>query len=386
MDTNPNATKIKFKSKKFAGTETDMAAEALAVKAAKEARAAAKKPAKAQADKKPARIEAPKPETPAPSKASAAKKSAKKPDKTEAPKLSKAEARLSAIPAPTVTVTGNIGPGVEIATELQQAFTHLNAKIFSNKVEPCVVVVSKLRRSYGHFWHSAFARRQDLKNKVHEIGIDFRRLAAEGHKNDIDVLSTIAHEMAHALVFQLDKADAAAKGAEFRPKTYHCATWAAVMNRIGLKPEALDKDGHPTGKETGPNATHEIVKGGPFETVAKELLATGFKFSWSVSDGYYDDNGRAVRVKVGKGGKIEVVEGSDSGTEEGEGEGKAKKKRAGAKAVHVCPHCQSKAWGKPSMVVMCRGTKAEPHDPTEMDCDRAEYEVTNSGEGGSDDE
>jgi len=354
-------------------------AEIAASNAAKKERLAAAKKARSAAAKKQGKTEdrtaAVPPELPT-KKGKKAEKAAKLPKASKPSKAERDAARAANLPAPTVKVQGtDMAPGVEIATELDKAFAYLNERLFDNKVEPCVVVVSKLKRSWGHFWHSQFARRLDLRNRLHEIGIDFTRIGNEG-KGDIDVLSTIAHEMAHALVYQIDKAEAAeaaaAKvGGEFKPKTYHCGVWAALMDKIGLTPIAIGSNGQPTGKKTGQNATHEIVKGGPFEVVSKELLATGFKFNWSMVGGYYDEMGRPVRVKIGKGGKMSIA----IGGEEGEGgEPKVKKARAGAKAVHVCPHCSSKAWGKPSLVITCKGTKDAPHEPTEMECDRDTYE------------
>lgn len=284
----------------------------------------------------------------------------KKPSKSEA-----AVARVQDLPAPTVVVKSNSAPGVEIATELQAVFDRLNDKLFENKVEPCVLVLAKLKRSYGHFWHSQFARRSQLKGRVHEIGIDLRRLAEERHATDLEVMSTIAHEMAHAMVFQLDKAEADEKGADFKPKTYHCHVWAALMNKIGLKPIAIGSDGLPTGKETGQNASHEIVKGGPFETVGKALLAEGFKFNWASVGGFYDENGRPVVIKIGKGGSVEVGD---------QPEPKARKKKAGAKAKHTCPTCGANAWGAPSLHLTCTGKDDKKHEPVEMTCDRDEYE------------
>lgn len=371
----------KFKSKKFAGTEdtaADMAPKPKADKVKKGKKAAksevAAKIVAAQDDVK-AKLDGKKGKAP---------KAAKPVEKVKGPSKSERDAaRAANIPAPTVTVKGNMAPGLEIATELDRAFAYLNDKLFNDKVEPCVVVVSKLKRSYGHFWHSQFARRSDLKNNVHEIGIDFARLSSDGEGSDIKVLSTIAHEMAHALVYQIDKSEAAKSGKEFKPKTYHCGTWAALMVKIGLTPVAVNNRGEPTGKQTGPNATHTIDKGGAFETVAKELLATGFKFNWSMVGGYYDELGRPVAVKVGKGGKMTAVEGGD-----GEGGDKPKRKLAGAKAAHVCPHCNGKAYGKPSLVIHCKGTKDEPHDTVEMECDREAYEEKQAPkpEGEGDDE
>lgn len=231
----------------------------------------------------------------------------------KAPRKAKEDpaALVADIPAPKVSFKSNVAPSVEIATQLQHAFDHFNRRLFKDKLEPVIFSNVRLKKTLGYFWPSQWARRADLKGKAHEIGLDFSRLHGE---TDKEVMSTLVHEMAHQLIQQIGKAPA---------KPYHCKFWVAAMHMVGLNPIILDTKGQPTGKLTGPNSSHEIVKGGKFDEAASELLKEGFKFVW----------------------KCEAVI-------EPEKKPKAKKK-AGAKAKHTCPECEANAWGKPTLKLLC---------------------------------
>ncbi len=263
------------------------------------------------------------------------KKSAKKAGKdrpvpNKKPKSDPA-ADVANIPDPTVKLTTNVAPSVEIATELQQAFDFFNNRLFEGKLEPVVFSNCRLKRAEGYFWPAQWARRKELKGKVHEIGLDFARLHGEKDKH---VLSVLVHEMCHELVQQIGRSP---------KKAYHCKYWVAAMQMVGLKPIIMGAKGRPTGKLTGPNSSHEVEPKGKFDVACDGLLTSGFKLSWA---------SEAVVEPEKKPGK---------------------KKKAGAKAKHTCPTCSANAWGKPSMILTCVGTTDSRHDPIEMDCDREEY-------------
>ena len=102
----------------------------------------------------------------------------------------------------------------------------------------------------------------------------------------------------------------------------------------GLRPIGVSSKGEPTGKETGPNATHSIVDGGPFSKAWTKLAAEGWKLTWSCLP-------PVVKAKKGKGGG----EG-----EEGEGDGKSTE---GKRQTFCCPECDAKAWAKFSAKLKC---------------------------------
>ena len=87
-------------------------------------------------------------------------------------------------------------------------------------------------------------------------------------RTDEEILSTLAHEMAH--VWQQTHGTAPRR-------SYHDRQWAAKMKEIGLQPTDT---GEPGGKETGQSVTHYIVPGGPYAAAYAKLKATGFQLHW----------------------------------------------------------------------------------------------------------
>ena len=87
-------------------------------------------------------------------------------------------------------------------------------------------------------------------------------------RTDEEILSTLAHEMAH--VWQQTHG---------KPPTrsYHDRQWAAKMKEIGLQPSTT---GEPGGKETGQSVTHYIIPEGPYAKAYAKLKATGFQLHW----------------------------------------------------------------------------------------------------------
>lgn len=256
-------------------------------------------------------------------------------------KAEKAEAAIRDVAATDVELATNIAPSIELNTELQTAFDFFNRKLFASKLAPVMFSNVRLKKSLGHHWPKAWARRAELKGKVDEIGMDFTRLREQG-QGDKEVLSTLVHEMCHQLVAMLPG----------KPERGHGHKWVAAMHLVGLEPIILNAKGQPTGKPTGPNASHRIVEGGVFDAAATELLATGLKFSW------FSEPVAQPEKKPGK------------------------KKKAGAKAKHTCPCCQRNAWGAPSLHLFCKGDPETEHELTEMDCDRTQYDDTSESDGG----
>jgi hypothetical protein len=207
-------------------------------------------------------------------------------------------------------VSGNntevIPPTIEIATQLQEAYTHFNRELFDGKLPDCVLGFARLKKAHGYFWAKQWVRRGKKVGNTHEIALDPIRCAAE---KDKDVLGTLVHEMIHC---EDEEEGTAPK------KPYHTKQWAERMKRVGLHPSTT---GQPGGKETGRNCSHYIVAGGRFDVAAKALLDSGFKFNW-----------HAVPV-------IEVE--------------KKKKKRAGGKFKYEA-ECGNAFWAKPGLEATCQ--------------------------------
>jgi len=238
------------------------------------------------------------------------KAKAKKPAKPAAPSVHSKSTHVH---------KSNMAPTQEIAMQLQSAFDHFNQHLFHGKLQPCVLTLERLRKYVGYFRPKQWTTDRKagaLDGTHHQITLDPDRLSSKGDKV---VLSTLAHEMAHQIVWDTTFAET---GKFKRP--YHCASWVLVMEAIGLKPVIVDKDGKKSDKKTGTNATHEIVKGGEFDRVATELIEkTGFKLDWLL-----------VPVPEKKGGKA--------------------KQKAGVKVKYTCSCCENSVWGKGGMKFTCQ--------------------------------
>jgi hypothetical protein len=107
---------------------------------------------------------------------------------------------------------------------------------------------------------SGFGRIEDTA--VHELALNPDAFTG---RSDEEILSTLAHEMAH--VWQQTHG---------KPKSnrYHERQWAAKMKEIGLQPTDT---GEPGGKETGQSVTHYVIAGGPYVRAYAKLAATGWQ-------------------------------------------------------------------------------------------------------------
>lgn len=205
-------------------------------------------------------------------------------------------------------------PTVVLATELQRAFDHFNETLFDGQLPACMLRVERLNRYLGYFrarqWNDVVGKAFDGAQSVAEIVLD---PVAFRNRSMAETLSTLVHEMAHLKDF----ADGTAP-----KRAYHGKSWVAIMVAVGLKPVICDAKGVVIDKPTGPNATHEIVKGGKFDVAFKALVDTGFTLTWTA-------------------------------VPEPEKPGKEKKKKAGAKAKFECGDCGAAAWGKPTLKLAC---------------------------------
>jgi ribosomal protein S27E len=128
------------------------------------------------------------------------------------------------------------------------------------------------------------------------------------NRDDKEICSTLVHEQVH--VAQHTGGTAPRRG-------YHNREWAAMMKAIGLQPSSTGMVG---GRETGQRMSHYVIAGGPFEQ-------TGWKLNLQ----------SAARP------------------------GEQRKKKN--KTTFTCPNCDQRAFGKPSLAILCEpcgGIKMQP--------------------------
>ncbi len=192
-------------------------------------------------------------------------------------------------------------PTEQAYNELRAAYEFFNQHLFGGELPPCLITLQRKNRAYGYFSGNRWADRAGTITD--EIALNPQHFATRSLE---EVLSTLAHEMAH--LWQHHFGDAGRRG-------YHNREWAAKMKMLGLMPSST---GEPDGKETGEKMSHYIVDGGPFAAVCSELLASGLVISWLDRTG-----------------------------EEGAPTPKP------TRTKYTCPACGLNAWAKPDVSLIC---------------------------------
>ena len=105
----------------------------------------------------------------------------------------------------------------------QEAYDFFNAELFDGSLPHVLVTLQRKANTKGYFGANRFTGRTDA-TAVHELAMNPDTFIG---RTDEEILSTLAHEMAH--VWQQTHG---------KPPTrcYHDRQWAAKMKEIGLQP------------------------------------------------------------------------------------------------------------------------------------------------------
>jgi predicted SprT family Zn-dependent metalloprotease len=204
-------------------------------------------------------------------------------------------------------------------TSLEAAYGHFNRKLFAGTLPPCLITMQRHKGAYGYFSGNRFASLADPEEVTDEIALNPAHFARQ---TPTEILSTLAHEMAHLWQHHFGKPGR---------RGYHNKQWAAKMHEIGLIPSDTAQPG---GKETGERVSHYIAEDGRFAAACTALLANGAAILY--------------RDRAGDGG-----------------DAKTKKKKAASKTRYTCPACQANAWAKPDTKLIC-GDCEEPMPPEDL--------------------
>jgi predicted SprT family Zn-dependent metalloprotease len=181
----------------------------------------------------------------------------------------------------------------------QDAYDYFNGTLFNNQLPQVLVTLQRKAHSKGYFHAMKFSSRNG-DGKVDELALNPDCFTG---RTDEEILSTLAHEMAH--VWQQAKGTAPRTG-------YHNKEWAERMKQIGLQPVAVNGGG-----ETGQSVTHSIIPDGAYQQAYKALKATGFApLAWESAPA-------------------------------------AKNGSKSSKTKYTCPDCNQNAWAKPGAVLLC---------------------------------
>ena len=194
----------------------------------------------------------------------------------------------------------------DIQNQLNNAFAYFNKTIFADKLPACVITISSTGRQYGHHTRDRFVcRKSDALGNKDQFKDEIALNPDSFDREDIVILSTLVHEMAHLWQGVFGEASRAA---------YHNKEWGDRMEDLGLMPSDIGLEG---GKRTGQKMSHYIMHGGQFEKCAQEYL-----------DKFLLDYRGQKSITVST----------------------PKKK---SKVKYTCPECDLNAWAKPEVDLMC---------------------------------
>ena len=185
----------------------------------------------------------------------------------------------------------------------QKAYDFFNAELFDGSLPHVLVTLQRHPKMKGYFSPARFTARSEAQMTAHELAMNPDTFTGQ---SDEEILSTLAHEMAHVWQQTHGKAPT---------RCYHDRQWAGKMKEIGLQPTSTGAAG---GKETGQSVTHYIIPEGPYARAYAKLAATGFQLHWQSAP-----------------------------------EGQQAKAKKASKTKFTCPECGQNAWAKPDALLGC---------------------------------
>ena len=188
-----------------------------------------------------------------------------------------------------------------------EAYDFFNNKLFEGMLPLCLITLQRKASAKGYYSPDRFMSRVAEGETIDEIALNPDVFTG---RTDKEILSTLAHEMAHLWQQKFGKPSRSG---------YHNKEWAKKMEKVGLMPTDT---GTPGGKKTGQKVTHYIIEGGPFDVACDALLGGDFQLNWQ---------------------SIAASKGKDK-------QAKAKQK---SKTKYSCSTCGQNAWAKPESRLMC---------------------------------
>lgn len=257
-------------------------------------------------------------------------------------------------------------PTLDMYQFIQTAFDFFNDKLFGGTLSQILINLPRDKKICGYFSYQRWIK-DDGETYVHEIALnpDFF------HTRPLEFFQTIVHEMVHQRQYEQGTPS---KGG------YHNSEWASKMESIGLMPSST---GQPGGKKTGYKVSDYPIENSAFSRACIQFARQGFKIPFF--DIYGDKPSEFVRQSsdatatqivsadvmqeifseelpvapdVSDLGE-EVVESlltdnfSDTFSVQTQAAITAYDEKKKRKTTFVCPECDDKAWGKPTLVLVC---------------------------------
>ncbi len=237
---------------------------------------------------------------------------------------------------------------------VQSAFDHFNDRLFSSELPQCLLTFQREKKVMGYFSHD---RWEGKTGTEHEIALNPYYFVSH---NPLEIFQTIVHEMCHLWQHEYGKPSRTG---------YHNKEWADKMESIGLMPSDT---GSPGGKRTGQKMGDYYIKNGLFYQACVEFADTGHQLPFvdRIHAKTSEDSSQVRNVGLATVtpslGLVTSLQDNHNNVEAlfqpfseqfqldeeviREQETIRVKKQ---KTVFQCPQCKDKAWGKPSLNIIC---------------------------------
>ncbi len=236
---------------------------------------------------------------------------------------------------------------------VQAAFDHFNERLFDNELPQCLLTFQREKKVMGYFSND---RWEGKRGTEHEIALNPYYFVSH---NPLEIFQTIVHEMCHLWQHEFGKPSRTG---------YHNKEWADKMESIGLMPSDT---GSPGGKRTGQKMGDYYIKSGLFYQACVDFANTGHQLPFvdrihakSSEDSAQVRNIELVDEPLSEGlvaslqanHNVEALfqpfsEQFQLDEEVIQEQETIRVKKQ--KTAFQCPECSDKAWGKPSLNIIC---------------------------------
>lgn len=250
-----------------------------------------------------------------------------------------------------ISIMGAAGegkPSINIYQFVQSSYDHFNKTLFNNKLRDVIITFQREKNVMGYFSSS---RWEGVEGSLHEIAINPCYFIT--HK-PLEFFQTLVHEMCHQ--WQEDFGKPGRGG-------YHNKEWANKMESIGLMPSDT---GEPGGKKTGQKVSDYPI---PDSIFVKECINLTKKRIYLP---YVDiRNVRFESAQIRQNSNLDwLVNENDSEANvidligqpfsehfsidlSDESMVQLAQATNKSKSTYQCAKCGDKAWGKPSLEIIC---------------------------------
>ncbi len=246
---------------------------------------------------------------------------------------------------------------------VQAAFDHFNQTLFDGSLSDVLLTFQREKNVMGYF---SFQRWDGHEGQRHEIAINPNYFIT--HK-PLEFYQTLVHEMCHQWQYE--------HGSPSR-RSYHNREWADKMEYMGLMPSST---GEPGGKKTGQKISDYPIPGGRFTQECIEFTRTGLQLpyvdianaryksaqirdnqtlsnhslSYLLAEEPSQEQQEAGELLLQPFDEIFVAEDTMTVPETDDTDITVVQPVAAtkSKATFQCPKCGDKAWGKPSLDIIC---------------------------------